>query len=126
MAETFFGPWRVVFERHNLYYRERFVISGSDNADGEYEGYLGIPVVPIDITVSGAEWTIDLQLVGGPALPEWQSFDVVRVTQFVAPEGLTVRLTTQYHNMTVLCISMDPDINPIPTPNPFDFTIPEG
>ena len=79
------------------------------------------------------EWTIDLQMRWPYPPNSWVPAGTVRTTRFIAPDGLFARLdpTRGYFgaffvSMTLLCLSMDPDINPIPTPNPFDFTIPEG
>lgn len=113
MAETFFGPWRIVNEELSGEPWWGFVISGSDNADGEYSV---VQLDPTGVVVSGQQWTIELHLPG--------QVEYVRTTQFVAPDGLTVRLVIPF--LTLLCISMDREINPIQTPNPFDFTIPEG
>ena len=56
--------------------------------------------------------------------------------KFVIGDGLIVQLdgaarppvliNPQFRNMSLTCTSMDPDINPIPTTNPYSFTIPEG
>jgi hypothetical protein len=133
MAHKFFGPWRVVVKEFDPIPPQGFVISGSDDADGFYVPKQG---VPMDIAVSGAEWTIDLQVLMPFEPMRWTSFEGIQTTRFVAPEGLTVRLNHGGDkvlflgpfilSMTLLCISMDPDINPIPILNPFDFTAPEG
>ncbi len=129
MAETFFGHWQVVVQLWHPHRIDGFVISGSDNADGFYapaeDG-------PSDFEVFGAEWTITLQKRHPSQLAPWILWDAIRTTQFVAPEGLTVILRPQPDlafggtHMNLRCISLDPEINPIPTPNPFDFTIPGG
>jgi len=55
--------------------------------------------------------------------------------KFVLGEGLIVQLdgTFQFelpdpptNVMSLICNSMDPEINPIPTANPFSFTLGEG
>jgi hypothetical protein len=128
MAETFFGPWRIVVKEFVPISQPRFVISGSDNADGAYRPQEG---VPMGVEATGAEWTVELQIVWGFGAHTWSSYHVLRTTQFDASEGLLVRLDHRRSlfseiTLSLLCISMDPDINPVPTPNPFDFTIPEG
>ena len=130
MAETFYGPWRVVLALFDPYPQQGFVISGSDNADGFYVPEAGVPV---DIAVAGEEWTIGFQMRLPHWPHEWVSAGPIPTTQFLAGLGWTVRLSAHggyfgphFARMALLCISMDPDINPIPTPNPFDFTIPEG
>ena len=66
---------------------------------------------------------------------DWFTFDPVRATRYLHPEGMTVRLNFGGDEVlflgpfelrhTVLCVSMDPDLNPPQPPNPFDFTVPE-
>lgn len=133
MATTFFGPWRVVVKEFDPSPQQGFMISGSDDADGFYVPEAGVPMV---VPVSGAEWTIDLQMLSPFEPVGWFSFEAVRTTRFMAPDGLTVRLNHGGDHvlflgpfvlsMTLLCISMDPELNPIPTPNPFEFTFPGG
>ncbi len=124
MAETFFGPWRiVVIEELGPPWPWEFVISGSDNADGVY---VAEQLDPMGIAVTGVEWTIELVM-----LPNFL-IKPTRATQFVVPDGLTVHLISVPIGIGVRryfllrCISMDPEVHPIPTPNPFDFTIPGG
>jgi len=133
MKETFFGPWRVVVTEIDPVPRQAFQIDGSDNADGFYEPAAGGPT---DISVSGAEWTIELWALLPFQGADWFTFDPNRTTRYLQPEGLTVRLNFGGDRVlllgpfelrqTIRCISMDPDINPTLPPNPFDFTIPRG
>jgi len=133
MAETFFGPWRVVVTEVDPVPRQGFEVSGSDNADGFYEPAAGSPA---DISVSGAKWTVEMRALLPFDGADWFTFDPVRTTRYLKPEGLTVRLNFGGDHVlllgpfelrqTLLCILMDPDINPTAPPNPFDFTIPAG
>lgn len=130
MAETFFGPWRVVLDLKSLVIHPPlefmgFVISLSDNADGLYVPDDG---VPMDFAVDGAEWIIEiLGFFDGTWRPPT---GVTRTTRFVAKkrEGLTVHLrgSFDFSRVSLICKSMDPETNPIATENPYDFTIPEA
>jgi hypothetical protein len=135
MAETFFGPWVIVLDYTDT--DERFTISGSDNADGSYpvgEGDL------LEIEVAGEDWRIQIERHPFPGTGNWK---IRRTTQFVAGKGpgkgLVVKLDAERRTlvedggvffpgvkrMKLTCTSTDPATNPIPTPNPYDFTIPE-
>lgn len=131
MTETFYGPWRVVLTHANSHFSQRMLIEGSDNADGEYQIAFGRAV---DVEVLGAEWRLTTEFFpfGGPS---WQAGDVRRSTRFEPFAGLLVQLdgaarppgsgSTTFPNLTLHCSCLDPETNPIPTPNPYDFTIPE-
>ena len=55
-----------------------------------------------------------------------------KLTEFRDPEGLVVQIEgdnsaaahPDYDNLTLVCTSRDPAVNPNPTPNPYDFTYP--
>ena len=61
-----------------------------------------------------------------------------RITKYDPADGLIALLGTGSHTyetlmgdiwwlgMRLRCISKDPETNPEPTPNPYDFTIPHG
>ena len=136
MATTFYGPWHVVLGRVNAEFsQQRFVISGSDNADGIYPVTHGNTLV---LLVQGAEWRIRLEIIPlAIVLPggQWEPSIVRESMKFLVGEGLIVQLdgTFQFEApdpptpvMSLTCTSADPEINPIPSANPFSFTLPEG
>ncbi len=58
MSITMQGSWTVAVKSQNASYKQRFLIQGSDNADGIY--IVGNnPPPPLDVT--GAQWTITIQ-----------------------------------------------------------------
>lgn len=133
MATTFFGPWYVVLGLVNSHFSQRFLISGSDNADGIYPVAFGNALV---LSVQGAKWQIEMQYFPFDPGASWRPSDVRESMKFVLGDGLIVQLdgaarpprliNPQFRNLALTCISMDPEINPIPAQNPYDFTIPEG
>jgi hypothetical protein len=136
MAEPFYGPWSVAVIQADVaqtdgFPEHSFVISGSDNADGRYMAHPHQPPV----MVTGAEWTIDVEVRSIGSEAPWAPVSRVRrATEFVPFSGLTVTLNSRpasagwggpYHFGVILtCTSNDPSINPIPTATPYDFTIP--
>ena len=122
MAENFYGPWKVILDHGDPYFPQRFMISGSDNADGRYEVSFG---QPMDVQVTGASWSITFEIqpfppTGGDA---WDQRSVQRATRFESPDGLIVQLDGGAPRLSLTCISMDPTVNPNATANPYDFTI---
>jgi hypothetical protein len=132
MATIFYGPWHVVVGRVNSHFSHRLVISGSSNVDGFYPVAYGSPLV---LTVQGARWQIEMQYFPFEEAATWQPSDVRESRMFVPGDGLIVQLdggarppvvvNPQFNNLAVTCTSLDPELNPIPTANPYDFTIPE-
>ena len=124
MAEIFYGPWNVRLDHVDPYFRQRFSISGSDAADGRYEVSSGQAV---NLQVTGVSWSIIFEIqpfppTGGEA---WDQRTVRRATRFEPPDGLIVQLDTAPPRLSLICVSMDPAVNPDTTANPYDFTIPE-
>jgi len=135
MATTFYGPWYVVLGRVHFQFRQqRFRISGSDNADGIYPVTFGNTLV---LPVLGAKWQIQMEGVPFAIASAGVPFEpsIVRESiKFVLGEGLIVQLDGAFQFeapdpptvvLTLICTSMDPEINPIPTANPFSFTLGE-
>ena len=124
MAEVFYGPWQVRLDHVDPHFRQRFNITGSDNADGRYNVE---PAQALNLQVTGAAWSIGFEMepfppTGGP----WEQRTVKRATRFEPPNGLIVQLETAAMPRLALTVtSMDPAVNPNPAPNPYDFTIPE-
>jgi hypothetical protein len=137
MATTFYGPWYVVLSLADLDFAKRFVISGSENADGIYPVAFGNTLV---LSVQGAKWQIEIQYISPFDPAGWEPAFVDESRKFVLGDGLVVQLDgsaripvqdpplfdPQLHLMRLICTSMDPEINPIPTANPFSFTLGEG
>lgn len=137
MATTFYGPWYVVLSLPNRRFAKRFVISGSDNADGIYPVNSDNPLV---LSVEGAKWQIEIQYISIFIPAGWESAFVNESMKFVLGDGLIVELNGSaripvmdpplfdppIHLMRITCTSVDPDINPIPAANPYSFTLGEG
>jgi hypothetical protein len=133
MTQAFFGPWRVLATKTEGP-REGFEIAGSANADGFHELQ---DETTLELAVDGAEWTIEMMALFPFEAAEWFPYDAVRTTRYIQPQGLTTRLAITEEGVTLFfgpfvltlvlqCVSMDPVINPPMSPNPFDFTLPEG
>lgn len=129
MAESFYGPWQVVLMSANSHFAQQLVVTGSDNADGEYVIAFG---QVLDMTVQGERWTLQTQFFpfGGPA---WQDGAMRAVSRFDLDEGLLVQVDAAsrppggghtFTNASLLCRSLDPETNPLPGGIPPDFSIP--
>ena len=57
MAEVFYGAWTVEVLAKDAAFGQRFVIAGSDAADGDYPGVTGTPPV----SATGQRWTLALE-----------------------------------------------------------------
>lgn len=126
--EIFYGPWRVEVVGGDAVRPQRFVIAGSDNADGAYPGALGTGV-----NVEGDHWTVTM---------EWQDHAVFRASEiartatFDVQRGLLVTLGADdlsgggdrdFNDLILLLSSNDPELNPNPpSGNPYDFSYPES
>lgn len=67
MAITMQGNWTVNVKSKSAAYQQRFVIQGSDSADGVYSGVVSTPPV----IVTGAQWTISIQHKPKSAKASW-------------------------------------------------------
>jgi hypothetical protein len=120
---TLYGPWRITLGTVEL--PCSFVVSGSDNADGRYKVEQG---APLDVLVTGTEWTISLWSDWPDANQNWRPLPVLREMTFEPQNGLVVSLGVHPgapHRgewAWLTCTSTDPETNPIPTSNPYDFT----
>jgi hypothetical protein len=129
MTETFYGPWKIVLVHVNSHFSQSVEITGSDNADGRYDVAFG---QPFELDVAGAEWQLELAYWPFGGVGGWQGSQTRRATEFRDPEGLVVQIDgdnsaaahPDYDNLTLVCTSRDPAVNPNPTPNPYDFTYP--
>lgn len=130
MSETLYGPWQIVLAHINSHFSQSVEITGSDNADGRYDVAFG---QPFELDVTGSEWQIELAYwpFGGP---DWERSQTRKLTEFRDLVGLVVQIDgdnsaaahPDYDNLTLVCTSRDPAVNPNPTPNPYDFTYPRG
>jgi hypothetical protein len=127
----FFGPWDCTMTNQEGHFLERFEIVGSNGADGMY-----IPAgdgTPFDFHVEGSAWTVDFQAKLGDE--DWFSYDPVRTTAIVSPQGLTVTLASEQivlpgamvfnHHLVLRCVSTDPALNPPEPFIPWDFSLPD-
>jgi hypothetical protein len=132
MAETqFFGPWRLVLDSADPVPQQSFVIADSDNADGRHLAFYD---QPLDFAVQGADWRIKIEYSISDQEPNRIPSDTHKEMAFLPQTGLTVILDTRYDpsgsgapllGMRLLCVSLDPEINPEQSQNPYDFTIPQ-
>jgi hypothetical protein len=120
MPETFYGPWRVT--DFGFPVRHRIVISGSENADGEYVVDIQ---APLNLSVEGEKWTIEVDVWENSA---WMPRHVRRRMEVLPETGLQVSLSDAkrwpFPNLDVFCscTCLDPTINPPPYKDPpFDF-----
>ena len=130
MAETFYGPWRVVLISANSHFAQQLVITNSDDADGEYDIAFG---VDLNIAVQGEQWQLQTQFFPF-GVPEWKNGAMRAVSRFDLDQGLLVQVDAAarppggaggtFNNASLLCRSLDPETNPLPSGTPPDFTIP--
>ena len=123
MKEMFYGPWQLTFRKSDPNRRNRLVIRDSDT-DGDHERVFGSG--PITVEVTGEVWTADIEsLVDGA----WTSCLQEREMAYEPADGIVVTLhgyagdradVTQPN--VVRCVYRDPDRNPPPVPDPFDFS----
>lgn len=133
-VEVFYGPWRidvVAVDTHPIgihpFVFQRFVISGSDNADGTHS-WLFEP-----LSVSGTRWQLTM---------EWQIADfeihptrIARSATYDVHRGLRVILAGKnerggsaedFTDLILACESENPALDPLrPSGNPYDFSIPK-
>ena len=79
--ESFYGPWNVRLNHVDPYFRQRFIISGSDQADGRYEVSSG-GVVNLEVT--GSAWFVSLETEPFPPIAgqAWLERTIQRATRF--------------------------------------------
>lgn len=123
--EKFYGSWAIVLNS-NTDLQQRFTILGSENADGRY-------IFPFrkfpNLEIRGIAWSIDYQVVSSTPerLGAWEQRAAKRTSRFEAGSGMLVQLDWgDMPDLSLTCISKDPILNPNPTPNPYDFTLPQN
>jgi len=143
MTQRFSGPWVIATTGVSRFGSHRFVIQGSDNADGEYG--LRWPDELPQVSVSGGDWTLQIQRLTGdqwsqdeanPPLPDGGETSTVA---FTTETGLVRTIgtgTLAYlvplppgslgpSGARLRCTSRDPDLSPGPMPPHPDFTVGE-
>jgi hypothetical protein len=126
MPELFSGPWELRYTVTDTERSNRLVINGSDAADGPHSKAIGRDLV---IPVTGKLWSVDVQSLN-PDSGEWEAPTLRRIMRFDPTDGIVVRLRTSRPikiwgnpaSNVIDCVYRDPDANPPPTPDPFDFT----
>jgi hypothetical protein len=129
MKEVFYGPWSIRVDQKESNLDQRFLISGSDNADGGYAGVVGF-----SIGVTGKEWTLTAEWLDGN---QFRPSRLRRSARYDVQEGLIVTLGADdgqeptadldFNDMVLVLESEDPALDPIrPSGNPYDFTITEN
>ncbi len=83
MPITMQGSWTVKVKSKSAAFKQRFVIQGSDGADGTYDGEVSTP----EVAVTGAQWTISIQHQPGKGKPWLPSAE--RLTTPVQAAGKT-------------------------------------
>lgn len=131
MTQTFHGDWSIEVFAVNADFAQRFTIAGSTGSDGHYPGTVGTGIA----RVSGSEWRLTMEW-NDNVNPAWSPSDIRRSASYSLEKGMLVFLGADdnvpalrdhdYDDFIVLCRYLDPAVNPPPTPNPFDFTIPEA
>jgi hypothetical protein len=127
-TEIFYGDWLVQCDQVNADFSQQFIIRGSDNADGIYNGTQGTQIA----RVSGQQWSISTEWNDNIS-SGWQSSDIKRSASYTLQEGLVIMLGADdntpdqrdfdYDDLILNCKSLDPIINPTPPPSVPDFTI---
>ena len=130
MLEMFYGPWHLTFKKADPNRRNRLVVVGSDSSDGTYDRVFGGG--PIELEVTGEAWSVEVESSPRDA-DAWEPSIRERNTEYDPTDGIVVTLHGYVGNRedvtqpnVVRCVYRDPDRNPPPTPDPFDFTYGEG
>jgi hypothetical protein len=112
-------------------FSQRYIISGSDRADGTYPADVGTP----QIQVSGEEWTLTLQW-NNNAGSGWQPSRVIRRNvNFTVEDGLVLELgaddnwvqiaDNDFDDVVLRCQNIDPHLIPWhPYRRTLDFSLP--
>lgn len=134
MASTqlFSGTWLIQVLSKDAAFSERFVIEGSDAADGIYAG----EITTTPIVVTGARWFLRFEW-NNNAGSGWQASDIRRTAAaFTSSAGLVTVLGADdnvptlrdhdFNDLVLLCQNLDPDLNPtIPPGGGLDFSTPD-
>jgi hypothetical protein len=129
MSKVFYGPWNLTVLSKDAWFDQRFVITGSDNADGVY------PAVPGTGPglVTGDEWTVSCEWNDNTS-SGWQPSDMRHFARYTVTEGFVIELGADdnydefrdddYNDMVVICVNQDPQLTPLHPVTPFyDFSV---
>lgn len=105
----------------------RLSINGTRASDGVYNN----PQPGLTIDADGAEWTLRLDVSFDLQPFQWRRLDR---EFFFDPSGGMIALAQTEKNqppafrsyIRIRCLSKNPEIQTVPNPLPYDFTIPEG
>jgi hypothetical protein len=123
----FAGPWDLRYTSTDTDRQNRLVIAGSDTTDGSYDKAIG---TDLELSITGELWSADVQSLN-PDTQEWESRPVRRTMRYDAKDGITVRLESAggppnpvglRRNNVIDFVYRDPNANPPPTRDAFDFT----
>lgn len=131
MGEVLYGPWNVTVLSKEAWFDQRFIITGSVNADGVYPG---IPGTGPGL-VTGDEWTVSFEWNDNTS-SGWQPSDVRHFARYTVTEGFVVELGADdnyeqfrdrdYNDMVLTCVNQDPALTPLHPVTPFyDFSVPQ-
>lgn len=132
MLETFYGTWLIDVIGKDAAFSQRYVINGSDRADG---AYLADTTTP-RLQVSGAEWTLTMEW-NDNAGSDWQPSRARRSTvNFTVEDGLMVILGVDdnwiqvadqdFNDVVLHCQNIDPHLIPWhPHKRTIDFSVPK-
>lgn len=132
MAEIFYGTWLIDVVGKDAWYSQRYVISGSDRADGIYAADLTTP----RLLVSGKEWSLTMEW-NDNASSGWQVSRTRRSSVgFTAEDGLVTILGVDdnwpqladgdFDDVIVRCQNIDPELIPWhPFVQNIDFSLPK-
>lgn len=132
MAETFYGTWLIDVVGKNAAFNERYVVSGSDRADGVYAADIGSP----RLQVSGARWTLEFEWNDNLSSGWQQSRVIRRQVDFNVDDGLVVQLgiddnwihvaDNDFNDVLIRCQNIDPELIPWhPHRRSVDFRLPK-
>jgi hypothetical protein len=126
-GELFYGPWLIQVFSGQVLNKQRYSVSGSDNADGGHPAVVGGT-----LAVSGARWVLNLEWLDHAI---YRSSRIARSASYDVQRGLLVTLAANaagigddaYNDLVLVCQSQDPALNPNPPAgNPYDFSFPES
>lgn len=130
MREVFFGAWNVVVTAKDADFSERYVIRGSDQSDGAYDGVPGTGPGRVE----GEEWSIEMEW-NNNVDSGWRPSGVARTqASFDVIDGLQVTLGADdndephrdgdFNDMFLTLTSLDPGLQPLPG-GPPEYTLPD-
>jgi len=145
VTQRFSGSWTITVKGVAPYPALRYVIAGSDDADGAHAvPFLGEHPPTV---VHGGDWTLQIQYLADEATDCWMQDDAFpavpgggerSTAAFDIQHGLVRQVGTgslawdgppppgafRFSGVRLVCTSQDPDLNPGPLPPHPDFTLP--